>query len=296
MHEATLSCAQGLRIILSLTYGSIAILFYDYFLTFNDEVYFLGKAREGGRTATRYLYLVARYAGISAAVLSLFSSSRPATLLCGSMIFLVALSSNALLAVRTYALWLRTRKTAISLSFIALILLIPSSIVVGFEFADKSSIQYPITSLLQPASDPPCRRYDNMSPTPIFHPRVHTIPSLLCLLFNLLNLTLASIVIFRWRRSSQISGGSRIADLLWKDGLLYALSVIAFNVLQHSFESKIPPLLLPTCAQIQSNLHSLLSTRIVLHLACAEREPEGEDILLPDIQFEVHTTANCTPA
>ncbi|KAG9224599.1 hypothetical protein CCMSSC00406_0002250 [Pleurotus cornucopiae] len=136
--------------------------------------------------------------------------------------FLVALSSNALLAVRTYALWLRSRKTAVSLSFVALILLIPTSIVVGFEYADKSFIQYPITSFVKPASNPTCR----------------------------------------WRRSSKISGGSHIADMLWADGLLYAFSVVAFTILQLVFESKIPPLLRPVTIQIQSNLHSLLSTRI----------------------------------
>ncbi|KAJ8693015.1 hypothetical protein PTI98_010270 [Pleurotus ostreatus] len=250
MEEVIPSCAQELRIILSITYGSIAILFYDYLLAFNDELYFLGKAREGRRTATRYLYLVVRYAGASAALLSLFSYSRPVTLLCGSLMFLVALSSNALLAVRTYALWLRSRKTAVSLSFVALILLIPTSIVVGFEYADKSFIQYPITSFVKPASNPTCR-YDNVdTPTsPIFHTRFHTIPSLLCMLFNLLNLTLASIVIFRWRRSSKISGGSHIADMLWADGLLYAFSVVAFTILQLVFESKIPPLLRPVTIQ-----------------------------------------------
>ncbi|KAF4596266.1 hypothetical protein EYR40_008050 [Pleurotus pulmonarius] len=119
------------------------------------------------------------------------------TLLFHSLMFLVALSSNALLAVRTYALWLRSRKTAISLSFVALILLIPTVTVVGFEYADKSS----------------------------------------------------SIVIYRWKRNSQISGGSHVADMLWQDGLIYAFSAVGFTVFQLVFESKIPTPLRPISAQ-----------------------------------------------
>ncbi|KAF5392053.1 hypothetical protein D9757_003278 [Collybiopsis confluens] len=209
--KALSECIANGRMGQGITYASSAIYIYDYTLTVWDEVKYIWRPRR--ITVGSVAFFLARYLAMAATVVvllpgsdSAFETSNTANVL--RLISIVA--SEFIIAVRTWAIWSRSRKILLTLVAFSLATLIPAAIIVA-----ESVITTHVEALVSEEF------IDICSLTTSNINRSFVVPYILTILYESVTLSLSLIRILNWRKNIPKSIRTPLLDNLWRDGVLY---------------------------------------------------------------------------
>ncbi|KAH9966178.1 hypothetical protein BGW80DRAFT_1563010 [Lactifluus volemus] len=255
-------CLSNWRLSSDLADASGALIFFDWLLTIDDELNFLW--RRGRITCIHILFVFARYAALANAILSFLP---PGVMKDKTKEFLrgvTMLAAELVIMMRTWAMWGRSRRMLISLIVFLLVCTIPG---VVLEVVDLST-----TSAQFPSGIP----IEGMKPCEIFIGavgRIWVVEYLFIMLFEagMLVLTVYKAVPFRNSTSRHLR--SKLLDVLWIDGAIYFVFIILIGFLNIGLVLQTSdPQIRSGGSELQAVLHSVLSTRIVLHISTVLRE------------------------
>ncbi|KAK7055394.1 Heparinase ii iii family protein [Favolaschia claudopus] len=192
-------------------------------------------------SASTILFSVARYAGMASTVVTL--SQTPTTSLLIANLSTAALT--AILAVRTWAIWERRRSVLIFLGAISVGAVVANAIMIGRGVSDThvASPEMECTMILNSRSD------------------AYLITYVVVIAYETITTILSIFRIVQWRRQIAPSTQTPLLDTLWND----ALGIGNILIILHGTAA-----VRTGGAQLQTSLHSVLSTRIILrskHLA-----------------------------
>ncbi|KAJ3729150.1 hypothetical protein DFJ43DRAFT_483976 [Lentinula guzmanii] len=266
--NALSECITHARIGQSITYASVVLFLYDYSLTVWNEAKYVW--RPGRITITSITFIIARYAAMASAIIALLpNASVPAIDSTATVFRLVAIiASELILAVRTWAIWGRSRKILITLISFSLAAAIPAATIVA-----ESVVSNHVVPLVNEEFKGICSlTISNISEGFIG-------PYVVAMLYEFVTLTLSLIRIIRWRKTIPEHVRAPILDTLWRDGVLYYsfMLVLGFVNIGLVLQQGVPQVRTGG-AELQAVLHSILSTRIVLHLASSN---DSRDITAP---------------
>ncbi|KAF5363010.1 hypothetical protein D9757_013374 [Collybiopsis confluens] len=261
----TLSPVNGLlsRFIHLSIDATSALFFYDYILTVSDEARYVWRERR--ISVGKVAFLLARYGAMTGTVLVILprsglptldsASTEPKALMfdlvsaSGLVLRLMSIvSSEFLVALRTWAIWCRSWRIFILLVILSLAAIIPATIIVGESIASNQ-----VVALVTPEFIDIC----SLTISKIH--QVFIVPYIATILYELATLTLSLIRIINWRRTIPEHIRASLIDTLWKDGKFRFVNIAI--VLQSA-----APQLRTGCSQLQAVVHSILSARMVMHL------------------------------
>ncbi|KAK1236068.1 hypothetical protein PQX77_000658 [Marasmius sp. AFHP31] len=324
-------CIYNVRLGDGILFAGSALFFFDYLLTFGNEVKFLSTSRRPSLGTAPFV--ICRYSALGTAILAVTPVRSNATVdSVGTVLRLAAIiASEIVLAVRTWAIWGRNRKVLYSLLIVALCAVIPAAIIVG-----KALTTNQIRPLITPELTHLCSA--TVSDIKI----AFIVPYILTICYEILTLTLSLYRIAKWRQSIPENIRAPLLDTLWRDGIMYFSFMLLLSfmnigiVLQSEVWTRnhvdfvipgmtIDDLLGPSAAKwwgkvcvcvsksrvpepyssraissLQAILHSMMACRIVLHLATSNNP---RDITNPaisayadmsDIQFTTQIAAHET--
>ncbi|KAK0200907.1 hypothetical protein DFS33DRAFT_1087699 [Desarmillaria ectypa] len=262
-----------------MLFACAALFLFDFCLTFDDELWFIWKPRR--ITLTSVSFLLSRYPVLATTILILLPSytiqEGNETVLLSQIAIVLRLtsivSSEFILAVRTWAIWEKSSRILIILAVFSvvgrprlfrenprLILLakaavVPAAVVIA---KDVSSSEVDPTY----AAYPECRVLISSVRD------AYVVPYVLTIVYEGVTLSLSLIRITRWRRRIPEIVRAPLLDTLWRDGVFYfswtlmlGFLNIALAVQSTSSQVRVGG------SQLQAIIHSILSCRIVLHLA-----------------------------
>jgi len=180
------------------------------------------------------------------------------TIICSELIFLT----------RTWAIWERSRPILIFL--IGLFIACATSAITivelyGSEFPATSSVTWLIEGVGQYQVPMRAAKYTRW---------IISAPYLLILLFESVMFALTLYKLLQYRRHIPTQSKPTLVDALWIDGIMYFASMFVVGALNTGLAQVVlsTPLTLSQSIELQTVLHSILSTRVVLHTATVLRQ------------------------
>ncbi|KAH7871207.1 uncharacterized protein C8R40DRAFT_573565 [Lentinula edodes] len=255
--RALSECITHGRIGQGISYASVVLFLYDYSLTVWNEAKYVWQPRRF--TLSSITFVVARYAAMATAIIALLpNASVPAIDSTATVFRLIAIIASEL---RTWAIWGRSRKILIMLISFSVAAIIPAATIVAESIVSNHEFQ-DICSLT----------ISNISEGFIG-------PYVVAMLYEFVTLTLSLIRIISWRKTIPARIRAPIIDTLWRDGVLYYsfMLILGFVNIGLVLQQGVPQVRTGG-AELQAVLHSILSTRIVLHLAAST---DSRDIAAP---------------
>jgi len=252
------------QLISYLIVASTALIFHDWFVTSSEELAFVW--RRGRNLYVRVLFIGARYAGLACAILYWFLASpkldnvitwlRIITIICSELIFIT----------RTWAIWEKSRSILLFLIGLAIAVAAP-----GIAMAQISGSKALVTSRITLVVEG-VGQYQILI-TAAKYPWIVFIPFLLILIFQSVILALTMYKLLQSRRDMTMKSRSTLVNVLWIDGMMYYVFMFILGVLNVGLTLKLSHRHLPlTLGQFQTNIHSILSTRVVLHTTSVLRQ------------------------
>ncbi|KAG7087441.1 hypothetical protein E1B28_013407 [Marasmius oreades] len=269
-------CVENVRLGNSILFASSVLFLFDYLLTLADEVRYLRRSKR--LSIGTGAFIVSRYGALLAAILAI-----PAVhdLRLDSVNTLVRVApiaaSELILAARTWVIWGRTRTILWSLSVV-----IPALIIVGKNVA---------TNRVRPLITPELA--DLCSATFGDNPVTFVVPYLLTIIYEIVTLSLSLFRIAQLRRNIPKTIRSPLLSNLWRDGVVYFMFMLFLSVINISIILQPDaPQLRTGSASLQAVLHSIVASRIVLHLGGSKNPrvitsaiTSGYSETVTDIQF-----------
>ncbi|KAH9966172.1 hypothetical protein BGW80DRAFT_743386 [Lactifluus volemus] len=254
-------CLSNWRLSSDLADASGTLIFFDWLLTLDDELNFLW--RRGRITCIQVLFVFARYAGVANAILSFLppgiAKDQAKEILRGG----IMLAAELIIMMRTWAMWERSRRMLIFLIVFALVCAIPGVVLQVVDFSSSAKI---------PASIP----IEGMKPCDIFTGavgRIWVVEYLFIMLFEAGMLVLTVYKALPLRDSTSRHMRSKLLDMLWIDGVIYFVFMILIGFLNIGLVLQASdPQIRSGGSELQAVLHSVLSTRIVLHISTVRRK------------------------
>jgi len=259
IHDATL--------LKELIVASFSLLIYDFLMTFPAEVDFIWTSSWNVAKllffATRYLAIVDTSVGVLYILHPSFSPS-----ICDKLYLTISimytiglLVAEAILSLRTFAIWKGTRPIGVLLIIMNIALLI-SAVCLLSPTLRKNTFAQPVP----PLSDIiPC---DDTSPR---HGTVVLLVLLTVQEFIIAVLTL-------WKALSHWRGGmgNPIRRVVLHDGILFFIVLLVMSTINMAFYSA-PSLgnIYELLLTLQRVLHSIVTGRVILHLHVAAKEHRG---------------------
>ncbi|KIY70071.1 hypothetical protein CYLTODRAFT_488440 [Cylindrobasidium torrendii FP15055 ss-10] len=269
--DTVTECLKFGRMGTGLIYGCAALFLYDYVLTIHDEVKYLWAPRRF--TLTSVTFALSRYPVFATTIMTLlpaFNDTRgdvdSTTLLfniAAALRLFSIVASEFILAVRTWAIWEKRRIICIILVIFSVLAVVPAAVVVAMDITGSR-----LDEALTPYN---CRQWiDGITVA-------YIVPYVLTILYEGVTLTLSLIRITRWRRQIPSRMRAPLLDTLWRDGVFYftwtlVLGFANIGVVTQSSASQFRT----GASQLQAVIHSVLSCRVVLHLA-GSRVPKQID-------------------
>ncbi|KAJ7629970.1 hypothetical protein DFH06DRAFT_1224488 [Mycena polygramma] len=237
-----------------LSFGSATLFLFEYCLTFFDELRFVWFQPRAVRSASTFLFVVARYAGMASAIATLVqtpTTSLVSANLSTALRVIVIVASEAILAVRTWAIWEKNRSILIILCIVSVAAVVGNAVLLGRG----------VNGTHAQTSDGNCIIIINDKS------QSYLITYVVVIAYETITISLSAARLMKWR--SQISSSTRIPllEVLWNDGLVYFSWMIGLGILNILLILHGGVAVRTGGAQLQSSIHSILSTRIVLHLA-----------------------------
>jgi len=216
------------------------------------------------------LFFIARYGGLTAAIISLFPLDVRLVNGRTCLRLVTIVSSDAVLAVRAWAIWERRRSVFFVIMLTAIACIAPSLYVLQKDVV-SSKIAPPLNvigSIELPDLDQ-CR-YIESDVTDLW-----SVPYFLVISFETLTLAITLIPLVRWHARIPKAARSPLLATLWKDGVIYFIFMLMLSIVNIGlvFQVKLPELR-SGGSQLQTCLHSMVSSRIILHLASSTVGPK----------------------
>ncbi|KAI3608683.1 hypothetical protein WG66_003770 [Moniliophthora roreri] len=206
------TCLTNGRLGDSLRYASYCLFFFDYVLTVHKEAAFFWWP--GRVTLSTVSFLIARY-GAVACIAVAFLPTKSATLDSVNLILrlITIVSSEFIVAVRTWAIWGKNRKILFILAGFTLAALIPAAAIIGIGIS---------TNKVEPLVTPELIDICNVTIGDM--PQAFVIPYIVTILYEAgkpFTLVLSLIRIAKWRKTIPESMRAPLLDTLWRDGVMY---------------------------------------------------------------------------
>lgn len=278
--EPVRNCLEQARRGRSVSFASTTIFFFDYLLTFHDEVHHIWFKKRALLGSVPFF--TSRYCAMVASILVLLpSATSTKTDQVATVLRLISIvSSEFVVAVRGWAIWGRSRRVLYGLSAFAVSTFIPGAVVVVIGIVTRHDI-----STLPPEYGDivDCR----IMVSDIKNGYIATYVLLIIFEIGILSLTLIKITL--WRRDIPRTIRAPLMDTLWRDGILYFTFMLTLNFINIGLVANGSTLLLQGGSQLQMVFHSAISNRIVLHLANL-REPKevsspGSSVFSSNMRF-----------
>jgi len=248
-----------------ITAASIALIFHDWSCTYHPEFTFVW--RRGGSPYVRILFLGARYAALASAIF--YSIPGPATP-SQVIMWLDAITitcSELIFVLRTWAIWERSRRVLVFLIGLTIVCL-TSAFVMIYLSIFKGFMTPPVTVTVVVEG---MGQYQ-IPTSSIKEARFLSTPFLLILVIQSVVLALTLYRLLQYRRHIPTPSRSTVIDVLWIDGIMYFVFMFFVGVLNFGLTLQVShPQLQYAALQLQIVLHSILSTRVVLHTAVVLR-------------------------
>ncbi|KAH9966171.1 hypothetical protein BGW80DRAFT_1563004 [Lactifluus volemus] len=287
-------CLSNWRLSSDLADASGTLIFFDWLLTLDDELNFIWL--RGKITCIQVLFVFARYAALANAILSFFppgiAKDQAKEILRGGIMLAAEreyishdaadtrpLMQPVIIMMRTWAMWGRSRRMLISLI-----------VFLWSEVCAIPGVVLEVVDLFTSAQIPASIPIKGMKPCEILTGAVGhiwVVEYFLVMLFEAGMLVLTVYKALPLRDSTSRQMRSKLLDTLWIDGAIYfvfmirefyGLSkfslpnsnlfhvVIGFLNIGLVLQSS-DPQIRSSGSELQAVLHSVLSTRIVLHIS-----------------------------
>ncbi|KAI0060166.1 hypothetical protein BV25DRAFT_989238 [Artomyces pyxidatus] len=250
-------CLSDTRLTSNMAVASAALIFYDWFLTSGDELKFMWRLDK--RTFARVLFLCARYPALVGSILDLL----PTTVTLGNVLTCLRLvnivAAEIILATRTWAMWDRARVILVILvgTFIACI--VPGIIVIERDIA---------TTIWGPPVAPGLTNFMQCRILVSAVKSFWIVPYLVIILFESVVLSLTTYKVLQYYRQVPAEYRTHLWDILWLDGIIYFVFMLLLGIVNIGLVLQVSaPQLRSGGTQLQMVFHSIISTRIVLHIS-----------------------------
>jgi len=262
-----------------ITVASTALIFHDWILTSHEEFNFVW--RRGRSLYGRTLFVGARYAALAQAILAWIPAVAKQDNFMTWLAIITIICSELIFATRTWAIWERSRPILIFLIGLFIVCVsLGITMTEIFDFKDLVAYQFTASSL-HTVTSPITVIIDGVgqyqiSIITVKYAWVIPIPYICILVFQSVMVVLTLYRLLRYRSNVPKELRSTLADVLWIDGIMYFVFMFIVGVLNVVFValsvSESHPHLPLEVAQLQTVLHSVLSTRVTLHTATVLRQ------------------------
>jgi len=240
-----------------------ALFLFDFSLTFSDELQYLWRSRKK-LTLSTTLYIAARYPALASVVISFL----PTTVFLRNVdtcLKVVAIcSSEFIFGVRTWALYEKSKTMAVVLVLGAIAALAPGIVVVVKDVTTTRA-----QGQTEFADFPQCQIFISAAKNEWLLPYAVTIA------FEILNLSLSIPKIAKWRKHLPKASRSSLLDTIRNDGIIYFCFMLLLGFMNIGLVLQVSnPQLRSGGTQLQTCLHSMLSCRMILHVANSEWRAE----------------------
>ncbi|KAJ6463414.1 hypothetical protein C8R45DRAFT_1025645 [Mycena sanguinolenta] len=237
-----------------LSFASATLYLFDYCVTFLDEFRFIWIQR---RSTSTVLFWITRYAGMASAIVTLSQTPTTSLLVANlstALRVIVIIAAELILAVRTWAIWERKRSIQI---FLWLVSTAAAGLIAFFMIRGLNGTHLDSTQ----SEDGDCIVVVNT------RSQAYLIPYVMVIAYETMTMALSAVRIMKLRSQITSATQSPLLDALWNDGLIYftwmiTLGIVNILIIHHGSVT-----IRTGGAQLQTSLHSILSTRIILHLA-----------------------------
>jgi len=252
--ENLIECLEHSRLASSIAVASAALIFYDWLLTYDDELSFFW--RRGKITYGRVLFVLARYPGLACAIVGLLPLTTTINNATTCLTVVTILSSELILAMRTWAIWERSRAILVFLAVLTIACAIPAIAVV-----ERDAVTAAVVSSATSSGTQQCRTL--MSAIKL----AWVVPYVVVIVFEVVVLSLTLYKVIRIHKDLPLlTGRSKLLDVLWIDGVIYFIFMLSLGIVNVGLALHVSdPELRDGFTQLQTVSHSILSTRIVLH-------------------------------
>jgi len=250
--EHLVQCLTNSRLALGVSVASAALIFYDWFLTSGDEFYFLWK--RGRTTYARMLFIVARYSALACAIAGLLPPTIKTSNITTCLSVIIIVSAELILALRTWAIWGRSRPILAFLVCWFIVCALPAMAIVERDL-DTSVV---ILSATWNGVEP-CRVVTSNVE------RAWVVPYIGIMMFEF---AIVSLTLYRVLQCYRVTPTKRseLLDVLWIDGVIYFFFMLLLGIFNIVLVVNVTdPQVRASCTQLQTIAHSVLSTRVMLH-------------------------------
>ncbi|KAH8834898.1 hypothetical protein DL96DRAFT_11782 [Flagelloscypha sp. PMI_526] len=248
-------CYQSESNAFKLLYAGQTVFLLDLVITFISEVQTIWLRKSG--TIGTILFLLARYSGLANVAISLLPNAKavgPSA--AGTVLRLVTImASECILIVRTWAIWERRRDIFCVLLVSAIVCVLPPIVFVSIDVA-TTKLEPPIAPFEELEH---CR-------TLISKINSYVVPYVMAIVFESIILSLSFFRIAQLRNGVPKPLRMPFLDAILRDGIMYYFAVFALSVVNIVLVMTTGPQLRFASSQLQANFHSIVSTRLLLHL------------------------------
>jgi len=257
---------KELRIFSYIT-ASTALILYDWSLTSYEELTFVW--RQGRNRYVQILFVGARYAALASVACApllwyMASAKFESVLLCLDIV--VVICSELIFVLRTWAIWERSRPILVFLIGLLIAFTVLSIVALAIELSKSTALlKSSVTVIFEGWG-----RYE-IPTSSVQYAWVTSTPFLLILVLQSVVLAMTSYRVLRYR--SKYLTRSTLMDVIWIEGITYFVFMFIVGALNVGLIMNAShPQLQLGLLQFQMVLHSILSTRVVLHTATVLRQ------------------------
>jgi len=262
--EQLVRCLTDTRLSSNIEVAGAALIYFDWLLTSGDELDWLW--RRSKSVYARTLFTLARYPALASAIVGLVPLTITLRGITTYLSVITIISSELILAMRTWAMWQSSPWVLASLIVLAFVCAAPGVMVIQRDVV-TAVVEVVPSATWSSMQQLECR----VSVSAV--DRAWIVPYIGIMVFEVVVFGLTLYKVLRcYRVQVVLSPKSKLLEALWIDGLIYFIFMIILGllniVLAHFSDSQ----LRIGFTQLQTMTHSVLSTRIVLHTGRVLRE------------------------
>jgi len=262
---------QRLLVFNYIDVAPLSLVAYDWFMTLEPEVSLVWPSKWG---IIKVLYFLTRYLPfVDISLVPVYRTNRNIavstciTLYVTDSLFNVSgiIIAELILAIRTWALWKRSKRVGIVIVVLAISAIIPAY-VICWEWMRESNLVYTVDPTVG------CTQ-TNGSP-------IIAIDFILIIIWEsaVLGLTL-----FSGLPSFRVDRGRSLLSVAYRDGVLFYIYLLAFSIVNITVVIAAPRLLAGILTTMQRAVHSCLSARVILNLREVERRELDQSLAINSI-------------
>ncbi|KAN0118131.1 hypothetical protein V8E52_005392 [Russula decolorans] len=281
--EQLIHCLTTHRLSTDLEVAGATLIYYDWLLTSSDELDWLW--RRGKSIYARVLFILARYPALANAIITLIPERITLRNISIYLSVVTIICSELVLAMRTWAVWQGSRWILAFLIISAIVCAAPAIAIIQRDMF--TTVVVPIATTSTTGSMQQCR----VSLSAVT--RAWVVPYIGIMMFEVVVLVLTLYKVLQCYRLQVIpTPKSKLLEALWIDGIMYFVFMLLLGMLNvvlalHVSDSQVRI----GFTQLQTMIHSILSTRIVLHTGRVLRKGDADTQLPTRCRIGSQTTS-----